>query len=119
MIEETIISYLTSKELSVGAHVYAQVPENPPDAYIVIEKTGSGRVNRIDQAMIAIQSIVRKKGDGNGLLAAAQLNEEVKEAMDESIELPEIFRCELNSDYNFTNTATKEYRYQAVFNLFY
>lgn len=119
MIEEIIIQYLSGKGLSVGSHIYAEVPEDPPDAYVVIEKTGSSRVNRINQAMIAIQSIVRKREDGRGMLMAARLNEEVKAAMDEIIALPQIFKCALNSDYNFTNTATKEYRYQAVFNLYY
>ena len=30
-----------------------------------------------------------------------------------------VFRCELNGDYNFTDTETKRYRYQAVFDLTY
>ena len=118
MIEETIINYLISKDLSVRYHVYPEVPENPPETYLVIEKTGSGRTNRINRAMIAIQSVARKDR-GKSLLDAMKLNEEVLQAMDEIIELPDISRCELNSDYNFTNTQTREYRYQAVFNLYY
>ena len=117
MIETTVINYLTSKGLSVGEHVYAEVPEDPPEAYVVIEKTGSGRTNRINRAMIAIQSIADR--NKKSLLDVMNINEEVKEAMDEIVLLPEIFRCELNSDYNYTNEATKEYRYQAVFNLYY
>lgn len=115
MIEITVLNYLLEKNLSVGNNVFCEVPaENIPEEYVLIEKTGSSRVNRINQAMITVQSISQKS-----LLEAMKLNEEIKEAMDEIIELPEIFRCELNSDYNFTNTRTKEYRYQAVFNLFY
>ena len=30
-----------------------------------------------------------------------------------------ISRVELNSDYNFTDTSTKRYRYQAVYNFIY
>lgn len=115
MIETIVLNYLLSKELSVGENVYCEVPkENLPDEYILIEKTGSSRVNHINQAMIAIQTISKKD-----LYTVMLMNEEVKDVMDEIIELPEVFRCELNSDYNYTNTATKEYRYQAVFNLFY
>lgn len=115
MIETTILNYLLAKGLSVRENVYCEVPKKDiPAEYILIEKTGSSRENRINQAMVAIQSISR-----TDLLHAMQLNEEVKEAMDEIIDLPEIFQCECNSDYNFTNTQTKEYRYQAVFDLFY
>ena len=117
MIELIVKKYLEEKDLSVRNHVYAEVPENPPDAYIVIEKTGSGRTDRVNRAMIAVQS-VGKKGK-KSLLDVMKLNQEVLQAMDEITELPEISSCELNSDYNFTNEQTKEYRYQAVFNLFY
>ena len=48
---------------------------------------------------------------------AAKLNEEVKDAMEKIIEYTEISKCSLNSDYNFTDTKTKSYRYQAVFDL--
>lgn len=114
MIEVTILQYLLSQNLSVGRNVYAEVPGDPPDQYIVIEKTGSSQTNRINQAMIAVQSYSK-----NSLLEAMELNEEVKQAMDEMPLLEDIFSCKLNSDYNFTSTATKEYRYQAVFNVYY
>lgn len=114
MIEVIILKYLLSKGLSVGEHVYAEVPENPPAKYIIIEKTGSSRDNYINQAMIAVQSYSKES-----LLEAMSINDEVLTAMDEIAELDEIFSCKLNSDYNFTNTATKEYRYQAVFNIYY
>lgn len=114
MIEVTILKYLLSKDLSVGDHVYAEVPEHPPEKYIVIEKTGSSRTNRIDQAMVAIQSYAKKS-----LLDAMELNEEVKQAMDEMPAIDDIFSCKLNSDYNFTSSTTKEYRYQAVFNVYF
>lgn len=115
IIETVILNYLLSKGLSVGENIFCEVPrKNIPSEYILIEKTGSSRRNLINQAMVTIQSISQKD-----LLKAMKLNEEVKDAMDEIVEQPEVFRCELNSDYNYTNTATKEYRYQAVFNLFY
>ena len=114
MIEITVLNYLLSKNLSVGNDVYAEVPKDPPDKYIIIEKTGSSRTNRIDQAMIAIQSYSK-----NSLLEAMELNEEIKQAMAEMPQMDDIFSCKLNSDYNFTSTSTKEYRSQAVFNMFY
>lgn len=114
MIEKTVIDYLRETGLSVGQQVYAEKPLDPPAEYVLVEKTGSSRTNRIDQAMIAAQSISK-----TSILRAAQINEEVKAAMDELATLNTVFSCSLNSDYNFTNTSTNEYRYQAVFNIFY
>lgn len=120
MIELTVLNYLLAAGLSVGLDIYLEVPENPPDQYILIEKTGSRKADHINQAMVAVKSIVKRDEYGSGsLLRAMQLNEEVKKAMEQIIYAEDIFRCELNSDYQFTNTQTKEYRYQAVFNLFY
>lgn len=57
------------------------------------------------------------------MLQAITLNDEVKDALlgdNDSygiIDLDEIIQIDLNSDYNFTDTETKEYRYQAIFNI--
>lgn len=108
MIEAVVLDYLSG---CLQVPVYMEVPENPPDTYVVIEKTGSGRENWIDSAVMAIQSYAAS------LYEVATLNEQVKAAMDAIIELPEISRSELNSDYNYTDTTTKRYRYQAVYDL--
>ena len=50
---------------------------------------------------------------------AAELNETVKAAMDELAELRGIGSVSLNSDYNFTDSTTKQYRYQAIYNITY
>lgn len=114
MIEERIRDYLMKSNLSVVPHVFMETPEDPPEEYVVIEKTGSGKINHITQAMIAIKSVSMVS-----MYRAACINEEVKKIMEMIIYAEDIFKCEVNSDYNFTNTTTKEYRYQAVFNLFY
>jgi hypothetical protein len=49
----------------------------------------------------------------------AVLNEMVKKAMEDIIEIDAVSRCELNTDYNYTDTETKRYRYQAVFDIVY
>lgn len=108
MIEAVLIDYLTNKT-AAGANVYAEVPNDQPDTYIVIEKTGSVTENRITTSTMAIRSIAPS------LLAAAALNEQVKAAMDVSPELDAIAASRLNSDYNFTDATSKQYRYQAVF----
>lgn len=108
MIEKVILDYLNEK-LSVEA--FMERPDNPPESYVLIEKTGSGRRNLIYNSTLAIQSYAGRMVD------AASLNEEVKTAMFEASALNEIGRISLNSDYNFTDTSSKQYRYQAVFDI--
>lgn len=116
MIEKIILDYLISCNIAgIGGHVYMEVPVSPPSEYIVIEKTAGGEIDKIDSAMAAIQSYSR-----TSLLAAAMTNHAVVEAMKVMAEtVAEVYSSKLNTDYNFTNPDTKEYRYQAVFNLYF
>jgi hypothetical protein len=91
--------------------VYMERPETPPGEYVIIQKTGASKQNHICSATMAFQSY------SDTLCGAALLNEVVKEAVENSVTLPEISSAKLNTDYNFTNTASKQYRYQAVFNI--
>lgn len=109
MIEKIILDYLTT-ELS-PVPVYMEVPANPTAPFVVVDKTGSSEKNHIKSATIALQSVA------DSLYEAASLNETVKEKMDAAVALDAICRSKLNSDYNFTDTKTKRYRYQAVYNL--
>lgn len=108
MIEEILLNYLAGA-LSVPA--YMETPAQPPETYVLLEKTGSGRTDYICQATVAVQSYAPT------LYEAAVLNEQVKEAMGWAAALPDIVAVQLNSDYNFTDTAQKRYRYQAVFDI--
>lgn len=108
MIETFLIEYL-NKKMSVP--VYAEVPHDK-DEFVVIEKTGSGEFNKIYSQTIAFQSYSSKS-----MLRAIEINEELKQAVNDSIECEEISKAKLNSDYNFTDTSTKFYRYQALYDL--
>ena len=110
MIETTILNYLSE---TVEVPVYMEEPEDPPESYLVLEKTGSGQENRVQSATFAIQSY------GASLYDAAVLNENVKEAMEHIATLDAIGSAKLNGDYNFTDPETRRYRYQAVYNIFY
>ena len=110
MIETTVLDYLSSV---LSEPCSLEVPERPPVRFVVLEKTGSSRKNFINTATFAVQSYAPS------LFEAAELNERVKAAMDDLILLPDIFSAKLDSDYNFTDTATKQYRYQAVYNITY
>lgn len=109
MIEQVILEYL-SQTLCVP--VSMEKLENE-ETFVLLEKTGSSKENQIHSATIAIQSYA------NSLHEAAVLNEDVKKAMDNIVSLDSISSAKLNTDYNFTDTTTKRYRYQAIYDLFY
>lgn len=108
MIEETVLDYLSEK---VPVMVRMEEELDMPAEYILVEKTGGGENNHIRRATIAVQSYA------GSLYRAMQINEEVKEAMEDIVTLDEISRCTLNSDYDYTDTTRKKYRYQAVFDV--
>lgn len=108
MIELVIKNYLDA-HLSVPS--FLERPAKPPKQYVLFEKTSSSKSNYLPAATFAFQSYAPS------MYEAAVLNEEVKESVEGMIVLNEISRISLNSDYNFTDTTTKEYRYQAVFDI--
>ena len=107
MIAKTLLDYLSSV---LDVPVVMEAPDQVTD-YVLIDQTGSSRMNHITTTTLALQSY------GATLYEAMLLNKEVEEAMDGFAELGEVTRVELNTDYNFTNTATKQYRWQAVYNI--
>lgn len=110
MIEATILDFLNE---NLRVPVFMEKPEGELDEYVLIDKTGSSESDFIKSATFAIQSY------STSLYKACVLNEEVKGAMNNLISLPMISRAKLNTDYNFTDTTKKRYRYQAVYDLFY
>ncbi len=108
MIEVIILNHLKFK-LSIPIHL--EKPETAPPEYVLFEKIGSDRSNHLLASTFAFQSY------SDTMYGAAALNEEVKKAVDSLIELNEIASVKLNTDYNFTDTTTKKYRYQAVYDI--
>lgn len=106
MIEKIILDYLN---YNLDVPVYMERPASPPDEYILLEKTGSQLENHIYTATIAAQSYAKT------LYEAATLNNVLKATMLGAVELTQITRVSLNSDYNYTKAADKQYKYQAVF----
>ncbi|RDW21040.1 hypothetical protein CWR48_04300 [Oceanobacillus arenosus] len=110
MIELIILNHLNDK---ISEPVSLEKPSAQTGSYVVFEKTSSSKNNHLPSATFAFQSYA------DSLYNAAILNEEVKTAVESLIELDEIRGLTLNSDYNFTDTTTKEYRYQAVYDIRY
>lgn len=114
MIEVTVKDFLSSK---VDIPVLLEVPKNPSQRMIILEKTGGTRRNLIQSSIFAIQSYAPTKYE------AAEMNEVIKRLMldgnDGIVTLDNIVSVSLNSDYDFTDTSSKRYRYQAVFDITY
>lgn len=110
MIEKVVLNYLTAR-MTVSA--YMEEPEEPPESYLLIEKVGGGNQGPLKTATLTVQSYA------GTLEKAAELNEKMKEAMEDIENQNPISRAQLNSDYNYTDTNTKRYRYQAAYDLIY
>lgn len=110
MIELITLDHL-NRELSVPT--FTEKPSDAPERYVLIDKIGSAKSNHLPSATIAFQSYAESK------YQAALLNKELKEVVESMVELDEIRGLTLDNDYNFTDTTTKEYRYQAVFDIRY
>lgn len=108
MIEKTILDYLSN---SLEVPVYMEEPETKAESYIIIEKTASSDTNHVQGSTFAIQAYAKTLYD------AAVLSGEVKDAMRVAADNLDIARCKLNAEYNFTDTQTKRYRYQSVWNI--
>lgn len=109
---EAIVREALLEELH-GFPIVLEHPESSAAPFVLMERTGSSENNHLRSCTIAFQSY------GITLYKAAELNEMVKYAVKNLIRLPQIAKITLNSDYNFTNTETREYRYQAVFDFNY
>jgi uncharacterized protein YdaL len=108
-IETAVINYL--RETLETNRVYAEVPEVKTGIFFVTDKIGSSTENRICTSTVAIQSYAGSK------LEASEQNERLKEAMKGITALDNISSCMLDTDYNYTNIAKKQYRYQAVYEI--
>lgn len=110
MIEKIVSDYLTS---ALPVPAYPEEPEERPEKYVLVEKTGSNKENYINSATVVLQSYAES------LYFAAELNEAVKKAMEGIAQLDDVCSAELNSDYRYTDTEAKRYRYQAVYDIVY
>lgn len=107
MIIAKLIEFLGS---NLSVFVGVEAPEEL-SGYVLLDQTGSETTNHITTTTVAIQSY------GATLYQAMQLNERVKAAMRDFVNDAEVSAVRLDTDYNFTNAATKQYRWQAVYRI--
>ena len=118
MIEADVRNYLMGQ---ISVPVFLELPEVPsedypvwPGSFVLIEKIGERKTNHICTASIALQSYSLKS-----MYGAASLDETVRDAMEGIISVPSVGSSRMQSNYNFTDTRTKRYRYQCVFDIAY
>lgn len=110
LIEVTVKNHVAGL---IDCDVYMEYPEKPPEYFVILDRTDGSREEQLNVGLFLAQSY------GPSKLAAAMLNEKVKEAMDSLIELPRVAECEMSNDYPFPDTLHKKHRYQAVYEIVY
>lgn len=110
MIEQIVKDFLTAR---LGVPIKTEVPERLPGTFVVLERTDGEHSTGIKRCTLAVQSCAPT------LLQAAQLDDRAIEAMKALAELDSVGACRLVRDYNFTDTGSRRYRYQAVFEITY
>ena len=108
LIEKVVLDYLNE---TLEYPTYTQEPHNNEPRYYLIQKVGSSRDNKMDTSMIAVQSYAPSR------IEAAEMNYAMIQAMDDIIRLDSIGSCKKNSDYDYTDTSKKVYRYRALFEI--
>lgn len=108
LIEKTIKDYLAE---TLDAPVKMELPSPPPERLYLLEKVGGGRENLVHHTMIAVSSRAPT------LYEAARMHEAAMAAMFEAAALDAVSDVQLNTEYNNTDTASKVYQYEAVFEI--
>ena len=111
VIEQTIRDYLLTKFQNVPIEVME--PTDAPSKYIVFDVIDQGIEDHIWAVTVEFFSY------GASVLEASALNEELKAAMLDIVELDSIFSCKLGGGGIDFNNEMKRYRYRSYFNLYY
>lgn len=118
MIEEIVLQHL---KRALQLPILMELPEVPsedfpawPERFVVIERVGGSETDHIKSASIALQSYSICR-----LADAAALDDDVKRAMPGLTEYPGVGGVRLSSNYNHTDTRTKRYRYQCVWEIYH
>lgn len=111
VIEQTIRDYLLTKFQNVPIEVME--PTDAPSKYIVFDVIDQGIEDHIWAVTVEFFSY------GASVLEASALNEELKAAMLDIVELDSIFSCKLDGGGSDFNNEMKRYRYRSYFNLYY
>lgn len=108
MIEKIILDYLSQ---ALDDPVTMEIPASPPERLYVLEKVGGGREDLVRHTMLALSS------RAPSLYEAAQMQETAMGIMFNAAALDAVSDVKLNTEYNNTDTASKDYQYEAVYEI--
>ena len=94
---------------------YAETPPDMPYEYFTVQRLGGGSRDMLRTAQIAVRAFSRN----SKLRAAVMIEDAIKVLKAHLAETDGITSCKLNSSYDNTLTATKQYCFQAVFIITY
>lgn len=111
MIELTIKQYLEDK-LKIPV-VFEIASDFTKKKFVLIEKLGSNNQDKLYRSSYAF------KVYDESLYKTMVLSNIVKSKIEEMIELADFAKIKIDTDYNFTDTETKKYRYQIVVDIWH
>lgn len=111
--EQSVLDYLNGDvdltRLGVSAH--AQVPEDRPDAFITVERTGGMSDRFLDRATLAVQVWAPTRA------RTLALTEDVRRKLWDIWRRPEVASIDIPSMYHFPDPDSQQERYQLVVTL--
>ncbi len=108
-IESKVIEYLSDAFPSIPE--YGEVPQDRPNLMLVVDTTGEAIANLVPTSSVVVDS------DAESKASASVLNDAVIDMMMQMTAVEGVSAVSLNSSYSDTDTASKEYRYGALFEI--
>ena len=110
LIEKVIRDYLLTK---LDVPILTEQPTGRVSEYVVLQVTDRGWENHIESATVEFGCYAETK------MEAAELDEALRTAMFDIIELSEISASKFGGGRDDKDDTLKRYRYRSFFNLFY
>lgn len=110
LIEKFVRDYLLTK---LNVPVYMEQPAGRVSEYVVFYVTDRGKENHINMATVEFSSYADSKFD------AAELDQDLRDAMEGIVETPEIFASKFGGGNDDKDNELNRYRYRSYFNLYY
>lgn len=111
--EVLLVDWLNANPSTARLNIEAflDVPEDRPERFITVERTGGPGDWIRDSPLLAVQVWALHRYE------AGDLAEAVAKALREAVALPNVARVRVNSLYNFPDPESRQPRYQIVLEL--
>lgn len=110
MILELVKKYL---EENMNIPVHMEIPADPPKKYLTIQKLDGGKTNQVKAITLSIEAYDESK------YKASMLSDKVEEQMESLGESDKVFSCKLGGGGDDTDSISKKYRFETIWNIYY